>query len=405
MYEQVRVNRAVYGSGENLLILGDAQRPPKEIRALKGQAQFVYLDPPFMTGEAFRRKRPYGEKGWRRGSPSLTMAGYTDQFEDEKSYLRFLRRITAVSRDLMTDEGVFCLHLDWRMSAQGRVLCDRIFGKENFLNEIIWAYESGGRSKKHFSRKHDTILMYAKGPGYRFDLTQVPLPRGENRKNHMARGMDEDGRTYSYIRSGGREYKYYDDEPVYPGDVWTDIGFLQQKDPERTGYPTQKPVKLLERLMKPVVRPGDLVADLCCGSGTALAAAEGLGCRYAGMDAAPEALAVCQARLKSENLTVIGATAEDGAPLDAEYDAEAGRLRVRGARAEGEPYPEGAAPADLTEAWETGRIERGVFRAEKRYQRSFQYPALVDSLRVEESELPDLLITDAAGVRRAYRRV
>ena len=403
MYEQTRIIRTVYGQGENLLICGSVQKMPAEIKSLKGKVQCVYADPPFMTGETFRRKRPYGDKGWRRGSPSLTMTGFEDRFPDEKSYLRFLRKIVVSGRELLREEGVFCLHLDWRMSAQGRILCDRAFGKNNFLNEIIWAYESGGRSKKCFPRKHDTILMYARSGKYRFDLTKVPLARGEHRKNHMARGVDENGRSYSSIRTNGREYRYYDDEPVYPGDVWTDIGFLQQKDPERTGYPTQKPQKLLERLLKPVVQPGDLVADLCCGSGTTLAAAEALGCRYAGMDSCPETIAVCQARLKAENLTVIGATETVPAAPGMTYDAEAGRLRMKGIELAGDPYPETADPFDLVEAWETGKVEKDTFLAEKRYQRSFQYPELIDSLSVPPDGIPDLLVTDAAGKRRVYR--
>ncbi len=408
MYEQVRVNRTVYGTGENFLIHGSVTKPPKELKALRGQAQCVYVDPPFMTGEVFRRKRPYGEKGWRRGTPSLMLEGYPDRFEDEKAYLRFLRRVVTLGRELLKEEGVFCLHLDWRMSAQGRILCDRIFGKERFLNEIIWTYESGGRSKKFFPRKHDTILMYAKSPQYAFDLTRVPLKRGEHRRNHMARGVDENGRSYSSITAHGKEYRYYDDEPVYPGDVWTDIGFLQQKDPERTGYPTQKPQKLLERILKPVVKAGDLVADLCCGSGTALAAAESLGCRYAGLDSAPEAIAVCQARLKADNLTVIGDTAEDGVSAMTEYGAEAGRLRMKGLDLQGDLWPEKVPKEDWIEAWETGILQetgkQTEFRVQNRYQRSFEYPALVDSLAMgPEEKMPDLLFTDAAGVRRAYR--
>ena len=403
MYEQVAVERAVYGAGQNLLICGSVQRLPREVREWKERVQFVYLDPPFMTGEKFTRKRPYGEAGWRKGSPSLTVKGYEDRFADEKAYLRFLRRMIAVSRELLKEEGVFCLHLDWRMSAQGRILCDRIFGKDRFLNEIIWAYESGGRSKRCFSRKHDTVLMFAKGEKYHFDLTRVPLARSAYRRNHMARSMDESGRMYSSIYANGKEYRYYDDDPVYPGDVWTDIGFLQQKDPERTGYPTQKPEKLLERLMKPVVREGDLVADLCCGSGTTLAAAEKLGCGYLGLDVSPAAIPVCQGRLRAENLTVVCGTAAEEAPVLASYDAEAGRLRMGGLALSGEPYPEKADPEALTEAWETGRIEGKVFYSEKRYQRSFQYPALIDSLQVDPGRIPDLLVTDAAGVRRAYR--
>lgn len=157
------------------------------------------------------------------------------------------------------------------------LLCDEIFGEDMFLNEIVWSYESGGRAKKYFSRKHDTILLYARSKDYHFDLRRVPLVRAEHRKNQMRRCVDENGRSYSQITTGGKVYRYYDDAPVYPGDVWSDISHLQQKDPERTGYPTQKPLKLLERLLLPVVREGDMVADLCCGSGTAMEAAQSLG--------------------------------------------------------------------------------------------------------------------------------
>ncbi len=403
MYEQAAVKQAVYGAGTSRLICGDVLRLPGEIRSMSGQVQCVYLDPPFMTGNAFRRRRVWGEQGWRKGTPSLDLPSYEDRFPDEKTYSRLLRRMVTVSRELLRPEGVFCLHLDWRMSARGREMCDRIFGKERFLNEIIWSYESGGRSKKCFPRKHDTILMYARSGHYLFDLTRVPLSRGEHRKNHMARGMDEDGRSYSMIRSGGKEYRYYDDEPVYPGDVWTDIGFLQQRDPERTGFQTQKPLKLLERLLLPVTREGDWVADLCCGSGTTLAAAEKLGCRFLGMDRSPEAVAVSLARLNAEDLTVTCPFGAEKAELLAEKDPESGRLRLRGLAVSGEIWPEKASPMDRIEAWETGRIENGIFYAERRFQRSFQYPALVDSLMLEEGRMPDLTVTDAAGTRRAYR--
>ena len=405
MYRQIAVNRAVYGKGTDLLVCGSVQRLPKEIRALFGRVQCVYLDPPFMTGGSFKRRRPLGEKGWKKGSPSLSLPSYEDKFPDEKSYLSLLRRMITVSRELLRPEGVFCLHLDWRMSAQARILCDRIFGRERFLNEIIWSYESGGRSKKFFPRKHDTILMYGRSERYRFDLSKVPVARGQHRKNHMARGVDEDGRSYSWIISNGKEYRYYDDEPVYPGDVWTDIGFLQQRDPERTGFTTQKPLKLLERLLRPVVQPGDWVADLCCGSGTTLAAAEKLGCRYAGMDISPEAIALSLARLKAEDLTVICPDRRDGAELAVQYDPEAGRLRMLGLRTEGNPELEGLPLDDVLEAWETGTTENHRFISGARYQRSFQYPALVDSLSWPAEPLPDILTTDATGARRVYRWV
>ena len=304
----------------------------------------------------------------------------------------------SVGKTLLNDTGVFCLHLDWRMSAQARIMCDREFGKTRFLNEIIWAYESGGRSKKTFSRKHDTILLYAKGKDYFFDLTRVPIPRGDGRRNHMARGRDEQGRMFSRIVSNGKEYRYYDDEPVYPGDVWSDISILQQRDPERTGYATQKPLKLLERLLLPVTNPGDLVVDLCCGSGTALEEAQKLDCRFAGLDVNPEAVAVALSRLKPKDLTVI---CPCGGKARLLAENEEGRFRMDGLEVSHPAFPARTTPFDSLESWDTGVIEDGVFRAEQTFRRSFRYPELQQSLKTDRP-VTAVMTTDAAGIRRAY---
>ena len=400
MFNQVKVNREVFGNGENLLICGNVMRLPEEFRALAGKARCVYVDPPFMTGEKFMRRRPYGEKGWRTGTPAPRYAAYEDRYTSEKQYLRLLRRIVSVGKELLDGTGVFYLHLDWRMAAPGRVMCDKVFGKTRFLNEIIWSYESGGRAKRHFSRKHDVILLYAKSEKYFFDLTRVPLPRGGERRNHMARGRDEQGRMFSRIQSNGKEYRYYDDEPVYPGDVWTDISHLQQRDPERTGYATQKPLKLLERLLLPVTNPKDLVVDLCCGSGTALEAAQMLECRYAGLDLNPEAVAVCMNRLQPKNLTVVCPCGGE-APLLAAYDAEAGRFTIDGLETSHPAFPARTTPMDNLESWETGEIRDGVFYAEQSFRRSFRYPQLQQTLKTEK-EITAVMTTDAAGIRRAY---
>ena len=398
MIEQVRVDREVFGSGSDLLVCGSVMKLPEEIRALAGMAQCVYVDPPFMTGEKFMRRRAYGEKGWRTGTPSPRYPAYEDRYTSEKQYLRLLRRVISVAKTLLNETGVFYLHLDWRMSAQARIMCDREFGKTRFLNEIIWAYESGGRSKKTFSRKHDTILLYAKGKDCFFDLTRVPLPRGDGKRNHMARGRDEQGRMFSRITSNGKEYRYYDDEPVYPSDVWNDISILQQWDPEHTGYATQKPLKLLERLLLPVTNPGDLVVDLCCGSGTALEAAQQLDCRFAGLDLNPEAVAVALSRLKAKDLTVV---CPCGGKAELLAENEEGRFRMDGLSVEHPAFPARATPFDSLEAWETGVIEDGVFRAEQSFRRSFRYPELQQILKTEKP-VSAVMTTDAAGIRRAY---
>ena len=398
MTEQVRVDREVFGNGENLLVCGSVMKLPEEIRALAGMAQCVYVDPPFMTGEKFMRRRAYGEKGWRTGTPSPRYPAYEDRYTSEKQYLRLLRRVISVAKTLLNETGVFYLHLDWRMSAQARIMCDREFGKTRFLNEIIWAYESGGRSKKTFSRKHDTILLYAKGKDCFFDLTRVPLPRGDGKRNHMARGRDEQGRMFSRITSGGKEYRYYDDDPVYPSDVWTDISILQQRDPERTGYATQKPLKLLERILLPVTNPGDLVVDLCCGSGTALEAAQQLDCRFAGLDVNPEAVAIALSRLKPQDLTVV---CPCGGKAELLAGNEEGRFRMDGLKVSNPAFPARTSPFDSLEAWDTGVIEDVVFRAEQSFRRSFRYPELQQTLKTDKP-VRAVMTTDAAGIRRAY---
>ena len=404
IYEAVQVRREVFGRGENLLACGSITELPEAIALKAGQVQCVYADPPFMTGERFLRRRPYGTAGWKKGTPSPKYPAFDDRFPDEETYLLFLNELAETARELLQDTGVFYLHLDWRSVMLGRQVCDRVFGKTRFLNEIIWSYESGGRSKRTFSRKHDTVLLYAKGRNYRFDLTRVPMPRLTEKgpRNHMARGMAEDGRMYSRIVSGGKEYRYYDDEPVYPGDVWTDISHLQQRDPERTGYATQKPLKLLDRLLRPVTAEGDLVADLCCGSGTALEAAQRLNCRFIGMDLNPEAVAITLGRLKTDNLTVDCPCGTGEAALLAEEEEH--RFRLGGLEMTHASFPACATPLDNVEAWDTGSIRDGVFYADRSFRRSFRYPELVDSLQAEPGEIQAVLTTDAAGIRRAWQR-
>jgi hypothetical protein len=175
-------------------------------------------------------------------------------------------------------------------------MMDEIFGTSNFMNEIIWCYKSGGRSTKHYPRKHDTILFYRKSPKVYFDIKAVGHPRGPEKRNHMKRYIDAEGRICFSIRSGGKVYTYYEDTPVYPSDVWDDIEHLQQKDKERVGYATQKPEALLNRVVLASSRPGDLVCDLFSGSGTTAASASKLGRRFLTSDASPIALYTLRAR-------------------------------------------------------------------------------------------------------------
>ena len=258
------------------------------LESYKGNVQVVYLDPPFGTGDVFH-VRVHAQKR------QFTIPAYTDQL-DEAEYLRWMRIILSGARELLCDSGSLYLHIDYRMSAKLRLLLDEIFGAQNFLNEIVWCYKSGGRSTRYYPRKHDTILFYRKSAKVYFNISAVGHPRGPEKRNHMRRFVDDEGRICFTIRSAGKLYTYYENTPMYPSDVWDDIEHLQQKDKERVGYATQKPEALLNRVILASSNPGDLVCDLFSGSGTTAAAASKLGRRFLAVDASPFALYLLRAR-------------------------------------------------------------------------------------------------------------
>ncbi len=253
-----------------------------------GRVQLIYLDPPFGTGDTFRIKVGSGKK-------QLNLPAFSDDM-DEASYLRWMHGILSGAHELLSDSGSIYLHIDYRMSAKMRLLLDEIFGAQNFMNEIIWCYKSGGRSTRYYPRKHDTILFYRKSAKVYFNIRAVGRPRGPEKRNHMKRYIDEDGRICFSIHSAGKLYTYYEDTPIYPSDVWDDIEHLQQKDTERVGYATQKPEALLNRVILASSRPGDIVCDLFSGSGTTAAAAGALGRRFLVSDASPFSLYTLRAR-------------------------------------------------------------------------------------------------------------
>ncbi len=249
-----------------------------------GKVRVIYLDPPFGSGGAFEFK------------DKSAVRAYDDK-QSEADYLAMMRRVLSVCRDLLSPSGSIYLHIDYRMSGKLRMLMDELFGEGNLMNEIIWSYRSGGRSVRHYSRKHDTILFYRKTKDVYFDITKTGVPRGNTRRNHMKRRADEDGRIYFSIRSGGKEYRYYEDDPVYPSDVWDDIEHLHQRDPERTGFATQKPEALLRRIIAASSEEGDVVCDLFSGSGTAAVVAAAMGRRFLTCDCGQAALFASRRRL------------------------------------------------------------------------------------------------------------
>ena len=276
--------------GPGIFYLGKAEELEQQLlAAYRGKVRLIYLDPPFRTGEAFTMKIGQG-----RNAEKITL--YEDVLTTEE-YVAWMRRVLTLCHAMLDAKGSVYVHLDYRMSARIRLLLDEIFGEANFMNEIIWPYKTGGRSKRYFPRKHDTILFYRKSKQVYFNIAAVGVPRGAERRNHMKRFIDEDGRVGYSIRSNGKLYKYYEDSLIYPADVWGDVEHLQQKDRERTGYATQKPEALLKRIILASSQEGDLVMDLFSGSGTTAAVAVKNGRRFAVADSSPVAAYILRKRL------------------------------------------------------------------------------------------------------------
>jgi site-specific DNA-methyltransferase (adenine-specific)/adenine-specific DNA-methyltransferase len=214
---------------------------------------------------------------------------------DRGAYLAWMTDRLEATRALLAPNGSLFLHVDPRVSHYLKVALDGVFGEKGFVNEIIWRYRSGGRATRRYAAKHDVILWYANGPDWVFHPDVVAV--ASERRNHMRRSKDAAGNPVRLIRSNGRVYRYAENARVPPCDVWDDISHLNQRDPERSGYPTQKPLALLERIIAGSTNPGDLVLDPFCGSGTALVAARRLGRRGLGIDSSPVAVEICQRRL------------------------------------------------------------------------------------------------------------
>lgn len=269
--------------GDNLLVEASL------LSDFSGTIDLIYLDPPFTTGTDFHISTPVGDSDSETTkAPSLVEEiAYRDTWrEGISSFLASISPRLELARELLSPTGSLFLHCDWRASAHLRLLLDEIFGSECFVNEIAWCYSIGGKGKTRFGRKHDTIFFYSKTDNYVFNGLDpdVMTPRKPN--SHMRVKVDADGHQYQEKtdRKSGKVYRYSVDAGKIPNDYWTDIEQLNHGDAERTGYPTQKPERLLRRIIAAATNPNGLVADFYCGSGTTLVAAEQLGRRWIGCD-------------------------------------------------------------------------------------------------------------------------
>ena len=249
-----------------------------------GAAALIYIDPPFNTGKAQRRERlrtvrddragdRSGFQGRRYRTTRLGAMSFPDAFED---FLAFIEPRLREAHRVLSHNGSLFLHIDYRESHYCKVLLDGVFGHECFMNEIIWAYDYGGRPKNRWPAKHDTLLWYVKDPrDYTFNYDAI------DRIPYMAPGLVGEEKA-----ARGKT----------PTDVWWQT-IVPTNGRERTGYPTQKPLAILERIVRVHSNPGDLVLDFFAGSGVAGEAAARNGRRYWLIDNNPDATRIMAQRL------------------------------------------------------------------------------------------------------------
>jgi DNA modification methylase len=260
-----------------------------------GSFALIYLDPPFNTGRVQGRALETAQSSGAAATGAIVRRGfhgrdyerlrgdlrtYDDRFDD---YWGFLEPRLIEAWRLLADDGTLYVHLDYREAHYAKVLCDALFGRDRFLNELIWAYDYGAKTRRRWPTKHDTILVYVKDPkGYWFDSDAV------DREPYMAPGL-----VTAEKAARGK----------LPTDVWWHT-IVPTTGREKTGYPTQKPEGVLRRIVQASSRPGDRVLDLFAGSGTTGAVASALGRDAVLVDANPEAIEVMRGRMP--HATVVG---------------------------------------------------------------------------------------------------
>ena len=262
---------------------------------LRGRATLAYLDPPFFTGrvhDQVTRQRDRTGKILRDRSPA-----FDDRWADLSAYLTSLRDRLAVVRDLLASHGSVVVHVDPRTSHYVKVLCDELFGAAAFASEIVWRYRRWPSKTPNFQRVHDVLLRYVKDPAQKPRFVQLFEPLAPSTQSTWG-----SGRQRAIVGLDGRRERSSTTSVPSPGaplgDVW-EIGIIAPVSKERTGYPTQKPEALLERVIQACTVAGDLVVDPYAGSATTLVVAARLGRRVVGIDESPVAIRVGQARLEA----------------------------------------------------------------------------------------------------------
>lgn len=269
------------------VILGDCLTKLSSLQDTS--VDLIYLDPPFFSQKDHAMSVRSGEKTYQ----------FSDNWQSIDDYISYLKIRVTEARNKLKSTGSLFLHCDKSASHYLKVALDQIFGAENFQSEIIWTYKRWSNNKKGLLNNHQTIFFYSKTTDFKFNPIFEDYSAATN-VDQIVQLRKKDARNKAiYLRSSqGHPVLAKEKKGVPAGDVW-DIPFLNPKAKERTGYPTQKPILLLEKIIKLVTDPGDLVVDPFCGSGTTLLAAKLLGRKYIGIDKSNDAVKLSLQRLQN----------------------------------------------------------------------------------------------------------
>jgi site-specific DNA-methyltransferase (adenine-specific)/adenine-specific DNA-methyltransferase len=258
--------------GDNKFVLSSLKSGPlrDEIEA-NGGIKLIYIDPPFDVGADFTTEVEIGDETLSKEPNVLEEIAYRDTWGKGKdSFLAMIYERITLMRDILSINGSIFVHCDYRVNSVMRLILDEIFGPENYLNEIIWCYDSGGVSDRHYSRKHDTIFYYSKSTAYNFNIDNV---REEYKEKSNVKYKVIDGKNYLRKNPKGKT----------PLDYWQ-IGTITNTAKERLSYPTQKPEELIEKIILGSSNEGDIVADFFSGSGTTVSVCEKLNRKWIASD-------------------------------------------------------------------------------------------------------------------------
>lgn len=290
-----RVAERRKSTAHDFLIHGDCLTGIPDLVHSRGPFDLIYVDPPYNAG---------GTRGARRGSGhrSEGVAAYKDAWGGLDGFLTMFEPRLEAMFAALSERGSLWIHLDHRAVHDVKVLADRIFGRAGFAGEVIWVPGNGGRKRSGLSVTHQTILIYGRTSEFIYNIDDPCLrePYAETSLKMHFQNVDAEGRSYRERTINEKTYRYYADEGRRIGSVWTDCPAMKANTPlnkEATGYPTQKPEALLERIIRASTVPDSPVLDPMCGSGTTLAVAKKLGRAFAGCDQSEVAIEIARKRL------------------------------------------------------------------------------------------------------------